>query len=329
MTTQIALAKPQPKQAPQIARQSVIAADYTRYPGEETKLHLRVDALAGLQTLTLNIEVPRTLEVVDVVAPAQIANSAPAMRELRHSVMLTWETRQRIPAGAQWEFTLVLRVVHEGIEGESQMPADIDCDIEVSDDISTYRTSTLTTVMLLPKARYIRHLPGIYRDDALMNQMLMMFESFWKPIESQISQVHNYFDPKLTPASLLPFLASWADFELDDRWPESARRELVASMVQINRKRGTREGLAHVLKIFTGVVPEIIERRADNMVVGVAARLGYGIALGKDNVPHTFSVRMKLPPLPPAGEIERRRMIEALIEKEKPAHTQFTLEITH
>jgi phage tail-like protein len=329
MTTHIELAKPQPKQATRSARLSVIAADYSRYPGEETRLHIRVDALAGMSALALNIDLPRTLEVVDVIAPAAIANSAPAMRELRNSVTLNWETQQRIPAGAVWEWMIVLRVAHEGVYGEVPMPASIDCDIAVNAGGAMQRTSTTATILLLPKARYVRHLPGIYRDDVLMNQMLMMFESFWKPIESQITQIHNYFDPKLAPASLLPFLASWADFELDDRWPESARRELIANMVQINRKRGTRDGLAHMLKIFTGVMPDIIERRADNMVVGVASRLGFGIALGKENVPHTFTVRMKLPALPPHAAAERRRMIEVLIEREKPAHTQFTLEITH
>jgi phage tail-like protein len=329
MTTQTALAKTQPKQAAQFARLSVIAADYTRYPGEQTQVRIRVDALAGLTSFGLNVDIPRTLEVVDVLAPAQMNNSAPAMQVLRDSVMLSWESRQRIAAGEQWEFTLVLRVVHDTISGEVSVPADIDCDIAVTSDGKGQRSSTVASILLLPKARYLRHLPGIYRDDALMNQMLMMFESFWKPIESQISQVNHYFDPRMTPASLLPFIASWADFELDERWPEAAQRKLVANMVKINRKRGTRDGLAEMLEIFTGVMPEIIERRADNMVVGVAARLGYGIALGTANVPHTFTVRMKLPALPPSLETERRRMIEALIEKEKPAHTQFTLEITH
>jgi phage tail-like protein len=329
VTTTLELTKPQGKQAMQIARLSVIAADYSRYPGEQTTLHVRVDALETLGALALNIEVPRALEVVDVFSPSQITNSAPAMQDLRYSVALAWETRQRIAAGESWEFRLVVRVLHDVVTGEVPTPAHIECDIAVSAGGGSQRASTVATIMLLPKARYVRHLPSIYRDDVLMNQMLMMFESFWKPIESQITQIHNYLDPKLTTTSLLPFLASWADFELDERWPESAQRELVANMVQINRKRGTRAGLAQVLKIFTGVEPDIIERRADNMVVGVAARLGYGIALGKDNVPHTFAVRMKLPALPPHLEIERRRMIEALIEKEKPAHTQFTLEITH
>ncbi len=40
-------------------------------------------------------------------------------------------------------------------------------------------------------------------------------------------------------------------------------------------------------------------------------------------------LRIKLPALPPAAEAERRRLLESLIAKEKPAHTQFTLEIIH
>jgi phage tail-like protein len=329
MTVITALTKPQPKQATQIARLSVIAADYSRYPGEATSLHIRIDARAGLTSIALNIDVPKQFEVIDVIAPSAMVDSAPAMQELRHSVVLTWQTRQAIAAGATWEFTLELRALPEPIDSETPVPVDIVCDIAVNTLTGAYRTSTVATIMLVPKARYVRHLPGIYRDDALMNQMLMMFESFWKPIESQITQIHTTFDPKLMPASLLPYFAAWADYELDDRWPEATKRALVANMVQLNRRRGTREGLAHLLKIFTGVTPDIIERRADNMVVGVAARLGYGIALGTANVPHTFAVRIKLPALPPAAEAERRRLLESLIAKEKPAHTQFTLEIIH
>lgn len=346
MTTQIALTQSQTKQATPPARLSVIAADYTRYPGESTTLHIRVEAIADLTALEINIDVPKQLEVIGVRAPADMIDSAPAMQELRHSFVLTWQTQQRIAAspdprssglgtrtedrgGATWEWTITLRVPAGPIASETDVPADIACDIAVNAASGAYRTSTVATLMLAPKARYLRHLPGIYRDDVLMNQMLMMFESFWKPIESQITQIHNYFDPKLMPAALLPCFAQWADFELNERWPEATKRALVANMVQINRRRGTRDGLANLIRIFTGVMPDIIERRADNMVVGVAARLGYGIALGTANVPHTFAVRIKLPALPPAAAAERRRMIEALIEKEKPAHTQFTLEIIH
>jgi len=65
------------------------------------------------------------------------------------------------------------------------------------------------------------------------------------------------------------------------------------------------------------------------------AKLGSGIALGTNNVPHSFTVILRLPPISSSGgkrerarqELERRRRIEAIIEAEKPAHTSYNLHL--
>jgi hypothetical protein len=132
----------------------------------------------------------------------------------------------------------------------------------------------------------------------------------------------------------LPWLASWFNLVLDERWPEEKRRRLLRSAVSLYRQRGTCRGLREYLKIYTGEIPQIIEHRARNLVLGIDARLGPGVALGTQNEPHTFTVILRLPPVDGVEKEEivqkeenRRRVIERIIEGEKPAHTAYNLQL--
>src|SRR5262249_20365856 len=69
----------------------------------------------------------------------------------------------------------------------------------------------------------------------VMARFLMLFESFWAPIEGQIDNLPLYFDPAFTPLKLLPWLASWVDLTLDDHWPEAKRRQLLRAAVSLYR----------------------------------------------------------------------------------------------
>ena len=88
------------------------------------------------------------------------------------------------------------------------------------------------------------------------------------------------------------------------------------------------------MEIYTGQKGTIIENRAENFTLGDRAKLGPGIALGKENSPNTFVVQLSLPPIeaPTKAEQEqlekiRRRTIEAIIRTEKPAHTNYRLQL--
>ncbi|MBN1140142.1 MAG: hypothetical protein JXM73_26465 [Anaerolineae bacterium] len=196
------------------------------------------------------------------------------------------------------------------------------------------------TIAVSTTSEYLRYLPAIYREDDLMGRFLMLFDSFWKPLERQIDDLWLYFDPRLTPPEFLPWLASWLSLVLDESWPEEKQRQLIRSAIFLCRKRGTKQGLEEYLTIYTGVRPHIVEHRAYDFCLGSEARLGPGIALGKGNVAHAFTVTLHLPPVPPAPgspiaadqvrkELarQRRHKIEAIIEAEKPAHTSYTLHI--
>jgi phage tail-like protein len=196
-------------------------------------------------------------------------------------------------------------------------------------------------IAIYPKGHYLGHLPALFEQDDFMGRFLMLFESFWGPISRQIDALPHYLDPALTPARFLPWLASWFDLEFDDTWSEAQRRELLRSIMWLYRRRGTRVALQRYLEIYTGQPVVITERRARNLRLGPTARLGVGVALGTGNVPHTFTVRVRLPAITPPAELDaeaaakeiarldkqRRRRLEQLIEADKPAHTSYHLEI--
>lgn len=81
----------------------------------------------------------------------------------------------------------------------------------------------------------------------------------------------------------------------------------------------------------------VTEHGAHNFRLGANARLGPGVALGTVNKPHTFTVTAYLPAEPGEAqmapeerarlEAQRQRMLEAIIEAEKPAHTSYTLRL--
>jgi phage tail-like protein len=169
-----------------------------------------------------------------------------------------------------------------------------------------------------------------------MGRFLMLFESFWGPIDMQVSNISDYFDPMLMPLQMVRWMGERLDLEILPDWPESTQRRMLANAVGLYRKRGTRAGLQRLLEIYSGGQVVINEHRADNFRLGKSARLGQGIALGSGNQPFSFAVRITLPPidgaaLPPA-EIERQRdvrirRLRALIDAEKPAHVTYTLDV--
>jgi phage tail-like protein len=191
------------------------------------------------------------------------------------------------------------------------------------------------TVQVEPKSHYLRYLPALYARDDFMGRFLMLFESFWNPIDNQISGLANYFDPMLTPARLLGWLGSWLNVELDKQLPEARQRHLIQRAARLYRQRGTKTGLEAMLELWTDGKATIVEHRSENLRLGKTMRLGRGVALGRRNAPHSFTIRLALPTIegeePPHRQqrIEQARpIVEQLLHAEKPAHTTYTLEMS-
>jgi phage tail-like protein len=319
---------------------SHVADFYQRYPGEDVTFFTRIDVLKDLAELSLSLDIPPELQVKDFRVPDQMQSPVPAVQQIGDGVRMTWHTHQAIAKGTCWEFLTFVTVKPTAAYGDVNVPLDCDAELSICTPAGDGATiSTSLAIAIKPKGHYLKYLPSIYREDELMGRFLMLFESFWAPIESQITDIHYYLDPRMTPEPILPWLANWADLVLDQRWPEAKQRRLLCSIVSLYRRRGTRRALEELLEIYTGVKPIILEHRANNLTLGPSAHLGPSVALGKGNVPYTFTVTLKLPPvdLPKDQEVsstevarleaERRRVIESIIESEKPAHTRYTLRI--
>ncbi|HEX6289754.1 MAG TPA: phage tail protein [Herpetosiphonaceae bacterium] len=159
---------------------------------------------------------------------------------------------------------------------------------------------------------YLQYLPPCYQADDFLGRFLLIFEAINDPLERMIDQIPFYFDPRLTPESFLPWLASWVDLVLNENWTVEQRRALIRAAPDLYRWRGTRRGLSEYIKLYAGVKPIIVEPHETEQN-GEQEPLP----------PHVFRVVLNVPD---PDEIDRD-IIEAIIESEKPAHTGYILEI--
>jgi hypothetical protein len=102
------------------------------------------------------------------------------------------------------------------------------------------------------------------------------------------------------------------------------------------QRRGTKSALEDYLRIYTDGNVGIIEHRSQNFMIGKETKLGAAVALGAQNMPHTFTVNVKID----EKELERMdardrsrnesayyQKLENIIEDRKPAHTGFHLNL--
>ena len=302
---------------------------YRRYPGETVTFFTRVEVCQPCTGFTLRMALPEGLTPGATQASANHDGSRPQLVFVENARYLIWKLNKEIQPGERYEYQLEATIAATAHDRSLSSRAVVAATTRSGSDVPQVLTpsSETVTIAVSAKGRYLKYLPALYTDqDDLMGRFLMLFESFWEPIEDRIDHIHYYFDPGLTPNDLLPWLATWVDLMLDEQWPDKKRRRLLSAMVPLYRQRGTRHGLQKYLAIYTGQQARITEHRAHNFVLGKITRLGPSAALGKHNVSYTFDVTLKLPPAENESQRqERRRKIEAIIESEKPAQTAYTL----
>ena len=294
-----------------------VADFYCRYPGELVTFFTCIEVREAESNLTLRITLPDGLTLHNYNPPPELPGATPYVEVDGDTHYLVWSLDAL--AGTRYEYQAQARIAPISRNKEITSQAVV----TRGEDVLSEESVTLAVRV---KGSYLRHLPEIYEEDELMGRFLMLFESFWSPIETQIDSVSYYFNPEMTPSDFLPWLASWFDLMLSERLPEERRRQLVLAAVPLYRQRGTKQGLKRYLEIYTGGEAHIVEHLADNFRLGASAALGPGIALGRNNRPHTFDVLLRLPS-PDDNDHAWVNSIRALIEAEKPAHTAYTLHV--
>jgi phage tail-like protein len=311
------------------ARVTHVPDFYHCYPGETVILHTRVQIVGPLSDLTLRISVPAGLELGAHQSLPEKAGPPPHLEVDGSTTYLVWRLDGQLQAGAQYEYQVEAQV------HATERNRLLESRATVTSGDGIVLDEEVLILAVWAKGRYLRYLPELYEQDEFMGRFLMLFESFWAPLETQIDAIHYYFDPMTTPARFLSWLAGWLGLALDGRLSDEQQRRLIRSAIMLHRKRGTKQALQEYLEIYAGGDVRIVEHRASDFYLGPETRLGLGVALGTGHEPHTFTVILQPPPDSPleaGGKDSRqatqyRQLIESIIQAEKPAHTRYTLRI--
>jgi phage tail-like protein len=114
-----------------------------------------------------------------------------------------------------------------------------------------------------PSHELLHRLPQVFsRDPAqadFLRRYLAIPEGLFRDLDLKASYRQLLLDPHATPAELLPWLAGFTGLVLDQRWPEAAKRTLVAQCSWLFRFRGTVAGLKRFLEIYLGGRVTLIE----------------------------------------------------------------------
>lgn len=185
------------------------------------------------------------------------------------------------------------------------------------------RADILRTVRLVQSpSTYLQHLPAIFSRDDFLGRFLRIFESALGPLDDQVGHLEHYLDPDLAPDRFLPWLASWLDVVVDDRWPRERQVALIRAAPTLHRWRGTRRGLREHLRLTLGVEPEI-EEAAGGLRLGPSTQLGFRTVLGESGPRHHFTITLRVPD----PRTIDYTAVAALINAQKPAHCTYTLTI--
>jgi phage tail-like protein len=163
-------------------------------------------------------------------------------------------------------------------------------------------------------------LPNIFqrtlREKSPLQAVLDVMETLHAPDEALLNKIDTFFNPRLTRDDFVAYLARWVDLGWllkDSSHAEQGSistglgrlRELVAAAAYMSQWRGTMKGLHRFLAIATGSSDFEIQEKVP----------------GEDGRFRPFHVRVWAP----AATRSHRRLIERIIEREKPVYVTYEL----
>ena len=202
------------------------------------------------------------------------------------------------------------------------------------------------------------------RSSYFLARFLSNYESLYRDVEDRIVHLRELFDPFAVSADLLPWLAGWLAFDWNPEWTEQQQRQAIAQAFDHDAWRGTPRGLRQAIKQYTGVDATIEEpllhaawwmlpgseedqtlghatsllgvtsmlvpAEAQGAVVGTSAVLDQSHLIGEEDfgVPLFSDVAYQFTVQVYQGQVQdeqKRQAVQAVIEREKPAHTMHHL----
>jgi len=187
-------------------------------------------------------------------------------------------------------------------------------------------------------------LPAVFQDDRsggapnFLGRFLLGFEQILLGVgdattpglEETITRLYRYFEPgaaladgERAPKDFLPWLAGWVALTLREDWDEMRQRDLIAKAVPLYRMRGTKRGIEEFVRIYSRLSVSIDEL-ATAFQVGVHSTIGTDTMLD-GGPPFYFHVRVVWPQA--ATREAQIAVISAVLDLQKPAHTQYGLTV--
>jgi len=266
-----------------------MAADrYNCYAGELVTLYFRF-MVPHEPEVTLQISLPSVMQVESYQMPPGVTISSLSLIEVDQKLLLDIPLQKHFERGMEYEISISVRVK------TFQIDQYLLSEVRMYDSDFRPLAYEAIQITVISKARYLRHLPELYENDDFVNRFLMLIESFRKPITQQIEQAECYFDPLLTPQSMLPWLSSWIGLPVDELVPVDRMRALLKSAIVFYQQRGTLQALKTYLEMFTGGKVQITEKRASDFVLGEKCTLGVEKALGIGNQPNSIQIDIQVP----------------------------------
>jgi len=178
---------------------------------------------------------------------------------------------------------------------------------------------------------YLENLPAVLQEGPFLGRFLLAFEAILHGLPSGVDsgdvpvslsqtldRMHVNFDPlgennsdnTRAPAEFLPWLAQWMATSLWDAWSEETKRNFLANCISLYRRRGTRSGLEDLLRVCVTPSVNVIEKDAPAP-------------------PNYFLVELTIAEKDPVLLTRYARMVRAVVDREKPVHTYYGLQIRY
>ncbi|MGX7826174.1 phage tail protein [Actinokineospora sp. 24-640] len=162
----------------------------------------------------------------------------------------------------------------------------------------------------------IDHLPAVFGEDQFAVRWTAAMDDVLAPIINMIDCVHAYIDPLIAPEEFVRWLSGWFGVLLDESWPMSAQRAIVAEAVDLFRMRGTMAGLRRHLAVVVDGEVEITESGGTSWSIRPRPE-------PPTDVEHW--VRVVVRPRPDSAVSEAA--VAAVIRAAKPVHVAHSLEV--
>jgi phage tail-like protein len=203
-----------------------------------------------------------------------------------------------------------------------------------------------------------------FQSRQFLARFLTRFESLFRDAEERIRDLPQLFDAEAAPPRFLGWLGGWLALDVPEAWGVAEKRQAIADAFELDGHRGTVEGLRLAVRRFTGVDVRIEEPilnaewwslatdqtasplEQENSILGLTTMLApaeaQGAVLGTtavldgshlitgeefgtplfEDVAHQFTVQMYRGY---AYSVQKQREVQALLDREKPAHTAYHL----